>query len=106
MSQVHFGLQGFEIVRHICLGLTPHSLPGPLLETIQFFIDVHLSGLIVELKGTAPTEGALAEEIIRRLCAPLFCARLVATRGVSLRMGIDTADKGSIALENAGIESR
>jgi hypothetical protein len=57
MSQVHFGLQGFEIVRHICLGLTPHSLPGPLLETIQFFIDVHLGGLIVELNGTALTQG-------------------------------------------------
>lgn len=85
MSQVHFGLQGLEIVRHICLGLTPHSLPGPLLETIQFFIDVHLGGLIVELKGTAPAEG----EIIRRLCAPVFCARLVATRGIDTDCAVE-----------------
>lgn len=99
MSQVHFGLQGLEIVRNICLGLAPHSLPSPLLETIQFFVDVHFDGWIVEFE-TAATIGGLirvvryfAQELSRDECLGEY-------GGLDHRKGIDFGRR----VENTGLK--
>ena len=43
MPNVHLELQGLEVVGDVCLGLTPHSLTCPLLEAIEFLVDIHFA---------------------------------------------------------------
>ena len=46
LSQVHLQLQGFEVFRHISLGLPTHALAGPLLEAIELLVHVHLDRVL------------------------------------------------------------
>jgi hypothetical protein len=41
LSEAHFDLEGFEIVRYIGLDFASHALSCPLFKTIEFLIDVH-----------------------------------------------------------------
>ena len=41
MSQSHFDLQRFEIVRNTSLGFAAHPFACPLLEAIQLLVDIH-----------------------------------------------------------------
>lgn len=50
MSKGHLHLQGLELVRDIRLGLGAHLLPRPLLDPIEFFIDIHLRGGMVRTR--------------------------------------------------------
>ena len=42
MSQRHLYLKGFEVVRHVGLGLATHLFSRPLLESVELLVDVHL----------------------------------------------------------------
>lgn len=44
VPQVHFHLQGFEVVGQRRAGLCAHLLVGPLLQAIEFLVDVHGGG--------------------------------------------------------------
>lgn len=42
LSQIHFDLKRFEVVRDIRLDLLSHALVGPLLQSVELFVHVHL----------------------------------------------------------------
>ncbi len=44
MAEVHFHLQGLELVGKTGAGLCAHLLVGPLLEAIEFLVDIHGCG--------------------------------------------------------------
>lgn len=44
MAEVHFHLQGLELVGQAGTGLCAHLLVGPLLEAIEFLVDIHSCG--------------------------------------------------------------
>ena len=41
MSERHFHFERLEIIGHIGLYFSPHSLTSPLLEAIKLLVDIH-----------------------------------------------------------------
>ncbi len=41
LPQAHFHFKGFEIIGHTGLDFPSHALAGPLLEAVNFLVDVH-----------------------------------------------------------------
>jgi hypothetical protein len=46
MAQVHFELEGLELLRSAGAGFGAHFLAGPLLEAAEFLVDVHGGGWV------------------------------------------------------------
>jgi hypothetical protein len=44
MAQIHLHLQGLELVGKTSAGLGAHLFVGPLLEAIEFLVDIHGCG--------------------------------------------------------------
>ena len=42
LPQTHLYLQRLEVIRDIGFDLPTHSLPRPLLETTELFVDIHV----------------------------------------------------------------
>lgn len=42
ISQAHLHFQRFEVIRNICLDFATHSFSCPLLEAVQFLVDIHI----------------------------------------------------------------
>jgi hypothetical protein len=52
MAQVHFHFEGLELVGETSAGLCAHLLVGPLLQAVEFLVDVHdCGGVGVEVVG-------------------------------------------------------
>jgi len=46
ISQLHLHLQRLELIGDVRLGLRAHLLAGPLLDPVEFLVDIHLCGCV------------------------------------------------------------
>ena len=51
MSEGHFDFERLEIIGHIGLHFSSHSLTSPLLEAIKLLVDIHDAFLRKEMDG-------------------------------------------------------
>ena len=51
LAQGHLKLHCFEVIRDVGLDFSAHAFPSPLLEAVQFLIDIHGEGELDKMAG-------------------------------------------------------